>query len=219
MTQIYICYQFTFILIEIAVSFQKSLYILIGIGLLLTNCKSEGDILHTELKSSEVSFDNKTIQFKYSYFPTSLQNIYFTKRSIEFDTIKIENFYYLASRDSITYIGKEIDDTICFLPYLKREIGSRTKFDFNTIIPDRDFIFLDAFGEFEFLRKDSLKIDHYVGKDFGRFFSDPIKISVKNGFIITSIEDTSQNGIKWSTSKSYLEKGEIIPVAKVAFLE
>lgn len=191
---------------------------LMAISTLFYNCNKKVDITRTELRT-EFGDSTKFVSAFYFYFPTNKENIYWVEREIKFINGSIEHNYFLSVKDSLTYIGQEVNNVVYFLPYLIPQKEKESNFDFNNGAIKKDFIFLDAFGNFNFIENDSSNTQFYTGNDFGRAFAYPVKIGVKQGYITTSISDTSNNIIRFKMFKTQTLKGNLKGIQNVHYLE
>jgi hypothetical protein len=183
---------------------------------LIGSC-SNSEALNVELEfvlsSNHLEGKGKSLKGLYKYIPTNMDNIFYVNRTFQTDNFDVEHNYYLSIKRDTTFIGKTINDTIYFQPYLVSGLRKKQIIDFN--FKKGNEVFLDAYGEIRWLEKDSSNRNFYFGQDFGNVFSDSVRLEVLDNYVISSITVKKQRLV---TVNKYNTKEGIVFVKNVKYI-
>lgn len=89
---------------------QNAVILLLTISLYLLSCSSnEVDVVNVELTNSGNKIDYKdSLSWTYRYFPTDKNDIFFVERTVSYDTVKMEQSYFISPKSDTVFIGKKI---------------------------------------------------------------------------------------------------------------
>ncbi|UIR57745.1 hypothetical protein LZQ00_07955 [Sphingobacterium sp. SRCM116780] len=184
---------------------QIIIMLILAISLFLHGCNSKSNVRVFELRD----FKTKQLRVIYKYYETNYNNVYLIKRHYESknDSTNVQEYFLSVKRDT-TFIGKKLNNTLIFLPYLLRKSNKKSAFDF-TSFSAKDEVILDASGGLEKMKEVFKDIEVYQGNDYGNIYSENITLSFVDGYIVKFIKTKD---FEFKLDTNFTEKSDKVKV-------